>query len=99
VQEAGDEAQHAEEDVDEGVGGAEAGFDPDWCLWLVGVVGTEGDEGVPGRGGKRTARTARKKSVLHILMVGCLSCQVMFISEPCGVRRWRYSDEVEVEEE
>jgi hypothetical protein len=29
VQEAGEEAEHAEEDVDEGVGGAEAGFNPD----------------------------------------------------------------------
>lgn len=29
VEEAGDEAEHAEEDVDEGVGGAETGLDPD----------------------------------------------------------------------
>lgn len=29
VQEAGDEAEAAEEDVDEGVGAADAGFDPD----------------------------------------------------------------------
>lgn len=28
VQQAGDEAEGAEEDVDQGVGGAEAGFDP-----------------------------------------------------------------------
>jgi len=30
VEEARQEAEHAEEDVDEGVGGAEAGFYPDW---------------------------------------------------------------------
>ena len=30
VQEAGEVAEEAEEDVDEGVGGAEAAFDPDW---------------------------------------------------------------------
>lgn len=30
VQQAGDEAEHAEEDVDERVGAADAAFDPDW---------------------------------------------------------------------
>lgn len=47
MQEAGDVAEGAEEDVDEGVGGAEAGFDPD-CR--RGLVGREGGEG-RGRGG------------------------------------------------
>lgn len=30
VKEAGEVAEHAEKDIDEGVGGADAGFDPDW---------------------------------------------------------------------
>lgn len=38
VQEAGEEPEHAEENVDEGVGGAEAAFYPDW---RVGVSGCD----------------------------------------------------------
>lgn len=36
VQEAGQEAEDAEEEVDEGVGGADAGFYPD-CFWEEGM--------------------------------------------------------------
>jgi hypothetical protein len=39
VEETGDVAEDAEADVYEGVGGAEAAFDPDWRGWLARVWG------------------------------------------------------------
>lgn len=80
VKETGEVAEDAEADVYEGVGGAEAAFDPDWegvvssCLGLRGREGREVRKGgrgeVPAIGGKRMAMRPRKMSLLHIFAVG-----------------------------
>lgn len=73
VEKAGDETKGAEEDVDEGIEGAKARFDPDCWVLLDRLMNgfAAGEEGkVPGRGGKITARRARRMSaVQHIIGV------------------------------
>jgi hypothetical protein len=75
VQEAGQEAQAAERDVDEGVGGAKTSLYPDWwcvsqCWCRVGVqtrrCGCLGGY-LPPMGGKRTLRSIRKQSAPHMV--------------------------------
>lgn len=79
VQEAGEETEAGEEDVDEGVGAADAGFDPDCWVFesvLVGWGRSQGEGGPegcwgwwgvggygPAKGGKMMARRARRISV------------------------------------
>ena len=56
VQQPRDVAEHAEEDVDEGVGGADAGFDPDWfCVLTCYGVEEDGEEGKEAVGGAHLA--------------------------------------------
>lgn len=65
MQKAGDEAEDAEENVDDGIGRADAALDPDCsrCQYHVPRIGcVEYKEDVPGSGGKRMAITPRKMS-------------------------------------
>lgn len=43
MEETGEEAEHAEENVDQGVGGAEAAFDPDWRGLVDEMMGVRGN--------------------------------------------------------
>lgn len=72
VEKAGEVAEDAEEDVDEGIGAAETDLDPDCGRRMLAYFVTmmavwRGRwEDVPGSGGKRMARSARKISAEHI---------------------------------
>jgi len=78
VQQARDETEAAQRDIDEGVGAAEAAFDP-YCggvsgVFLGGSSGLRWMRGwrmgcLPAMGGKRMAIRPRKMSELHILWI------------------------------
>ena len=77
------EAQHAEQDVDDGVGGADAALDPDCpgesvtcanrplaLTSLNGAGARGGCDDVPGRGGKMMAKKPRNTSEEHMVRSG-----------------------------
>lgn len=71
MNETGDVSEETESNVDDGVGGADPGFDPDCAcaalvrIYLIGSIATMSQD-LPAMGGKKTASTARKTSELHM---------------------------------
>ena len=70
MDQAGDVAEAAEGDIDEGVSGADPNFDPYcWSGMLATWWSRQRSRAVPAIGGKRTAIRARKMSPQHIVAV------------------------------